>query len=134
MHLMVLRPMHRGFLFIDVPNMRNLLYARHLTTFHGILIPSTTFGSSSLVSSKDAFVAVINIWSITGRSFTKCGESSVRDLTTSFVPGRVQTVSGYIDSVQDRSHYIGVEMNSESGSSPEWILNGAGMELEWSQD
>src|SRR5439155_4946091 len=95
-HLTVLPPMHRGFLFIDVPNMRNLLYACHLTTFHGVLIPSMTFCSSSLVSSKDAFVAVhtayphpINLWSITGRSFTKCGESSVRDLTNLFVRCRV---------------------------------------------
>ena len=66
------------------------------------------------------------------------GELSSRsdDLIRS-MPGRVQAViranGGYIDSVQDRSHF-GVEMNSESGSSPEWIQNGAGKELEWSQD
>ena len=51
------------------------------------------------------------------------------------MPGRVQAViranGGYIDSVQDRRHF-GVEMNSESGSSPEWIQNGFRMELEWS--
>ena len=58
-NLTVLPPMHRGFLFIDAPNMRNLLYARHRTTFHGILIPSTTFCSSSLISSKGAFVTCI---------------------------------------------------------------------------
>jgi len=64
------------------------------------------------------------------------GELSSRsdDLIRS-MPGRVQAViranGGYIDSVQDRSH-IGVEMNSESGSPPEWIQNGFRMELEWS--
>ena len=66
------------------------------------------------------------------------GELSSRsdDLIRS-MPGRVQAViranGGYIDSVQDRS-LIGVEMNSESGSSPEWSWNGAGMELEWSRN
>ena len=138
--------------------MRNLLYARHRTTFHGILIPSTTFCSSSPVSSKDAFVTVhtayprpIKLWSITDRSFTKCGESSVHDLTTSFVRCRVGsrqwseqmvgTLILYKIEVILEWKWIQNPVRRQNGfrMDSEWSWNGAGMESglriepEWSQ-